>query len=118
VVAEIEGKKRIHRSSITGHDDAVMGMVSLISALVGAQTGEIQLAVAARLARMGDPDNNSSISVLVGAVDQSANSLAIVADNIRTKSRHQCVTHGPNWAQQIGIPADLANKASRNRTCK
>ena len=59
-----------------------MGMVSLISALIGAQTGEMQLAVAARLARMGDPANSSSIAKLVGAADQSANSLANVADNI------------------------------------
>jgi len=56
-----------------------MGMVSLISSLIGAQTGEMQLAVAARLARMGDPNNSSSISQLVGAADQSANSLANVA---------------------------------------
>ncbi len=61
-----------------------MGMVSLISALFGAQTGEMQLAVAARLARMGDPSNSSSIAQLVGAADQSANSLANVAQNIGT----------------------------------
>jgi hypothetical protein len=59
-----------------------MGMVSLMSALIGAQTGEMQLAVAARLARMGNPDGGSSISQLVGAADQSANSLANVAANI------------------------------------
>jgi hypothetical protein len=64
--------------------DAVMGMVSLISALIGARTGEIQLAVAARLARMGNPDSGSSIAQLVGAADQSANSLANVAENIGT----------------------------------
>jgi len=64
--------------------DAVMGMVSLISALIGARTGEIQLAVAARLARMGNPDSGSSIARLVGAADQSANSLANVAENIGT----------------------------------
>jgi hypothetical protein len=73
------GEEAIHRSSTAGPDDAPMGMVSLISALFGAQTGEMQLAVAARLARMGDPNNNSSISQLVGAADQSANSLANVA---------------------------------------
>lgn len=59
-----------------------MGMVSLISALIGAQTGEMQLAVAARLARMGDPGNGSSIAQLVDAADQSTNSLANVADNL------------------------------------
>ena len=61
-----------------------MGMVSLISALIGAQTGEMQLAVAARLARMGNPDSGSSIAQLIGAADQSANSLPNVAENIGT----------------------------------
>jgi hypothetical protein len=61
-----------------------MDTVSLISALIGAQTGALQLAVAARLARMGDPTNGSSIAQLVGAADQSANSLANVAENIGT----------------------------------
>ncbi len=59
-----------------------MGMVSLLSALIGAQTGEMQLAVAARLARMGNPDSGSSIAKLVGVADQSVNSLANVAGNI------------------------------------
>ena len=40
-----------------------------------AQTGEMQLAVAARLSRMSNPDSGSSIAQLVGAADQSANSL-------------------------------------------
>lgn len=59
-----------------------MGMVSLISALIGAQTGEMQLAIAARLARVGNPDSGSSIAQLMGAADRSANSLANVAQNI------------------------------------
>ncbi len=57
----------------------VMDMVSLASAILGAQTGEMQIAVAARLARMGNPDSGSSIVQLLGAADQSANSLANVA---------------------------------------
>ena len=61
-----------------------MGMVSLISALIGAQTGEMQLAVAARLARMDDPANGSSITQLVGAADQSTSSLANVAAGLGT----------------------------------
>lgn len=61
-----------------------MDMVSLISAVIGAQTGEMQLAVAARLARMGDPNSGSSIARLVGAADQSANSLANVASGLGT----------------------------------
>lgn len=56
-----------------------MDMVSLASAILGAQTGEMQLAVAARLARMGNPDSGSSIAQLLGAADRSANSLANVA---------------------------------------
>lgn len=61
-----------------------MGMVSLLSALIGAQTSEMQLAVAARLARMGNPDSGSSIAQLIGAADCSAGSLANVAENIGT----------------------------------
>lgn len=61
-----------------------MGMVSLASALIGAQTGEMQLAVAARLAHMDNADNGQSIAKLVNAADQNANSLANVAANIGT----------------------------------
>ena len=61
-----------------------MGMVSLISAFIGAQVGEMQLAVASRLAGMDDANNASSIANLVDAADQSANSLANVAENIGT----------------------------------
>ena len=57
---------------------------SLISAFIGAQVGEMQLAVAARLARMNAPDMVSSVSQLVDAADQSANSLANVAAGIGT----------------------------------
>ena len=63
---------------------------SLISAFIGAQVGMLQLAVAARLANMDTgvaglgADNASSIAQLVGAADQSANSLANVAANIGT----------------------------------
>ena len=70
-------------------NDAVMN-TSLISAFIGAQVGMLQLAVAARLANMDtgvaglDADNASSIAQLVGAADQSANSLANVAANIGT----------------------------------
>jgi hypothetical protein len=44
----------------------------------------IQLAVAVRIARMTNANMNGSIAQLVGAADQSANSLANVADNIGT----------------------------------
>jgi hypothetical protein len=57
---------------------------SLISAFIGAQVGEMQLAVAARLVRMNTPDMASSVSQLVSAADQSANSLANAAAGIGT----------------------------------
>jgi hypothetical protein len=57
---------------------------SLISAFIGAQVGEMQLAVAARLARMNNANNGSSIAQLVDAADQSGNSLANVAAGIGT----------------------------------
>ena len=64
----------IHPSlSFAALNRRAMGMVSLLSALIGAQTGEMQLAVAARLARMGNPGSGSSITQLLGAADQSAN---------------------------------------------
>jgi hypothetical protein len=61
-----------------------MGMVSLVSALIGAQTGEMQLAVAARLASMNNADNGQSIAKLVDAANQNANALANVAADIGT----------------------------------
>ncbi len=61
---------------------------SLLTALVGAQTGMMQLAVAGDLARMDSnnpsSNNSSAIAQLVGAADNSANSLANVAANIGT----------------------------------
>jgi hypothetical protein len=61
-----------------------METTSLIGALLGAQTGMIQLAVAARIARMNNANMSGSIAELIGAADQSANSLANVADTIGT----------------------------------
>ena len=58
--------------------------MSLISALVGAQTGEVQLAVAARLARMNADNSASSVANLVDAAQQSFDSLANVAAGIGT----------------------------------
>jgi hypothetical protein len=57
---------------------------SLISAFIGAQVGEMELAVAASLARMNAPDMASPISQLVNAANQSANSLANVAAGLGT----------------------------------
>ena len=75
----------IHRSLKRERDHAAaMDTMSLIGALIGAQTGMLQLAVAARLARMNNADMSSSIAQLVGAGDQSANALANVAGNVGT----------------------------------
>jgi hypothetical protein len=60
-----------------------MDTTSLVSALVGAQTGMMQLAVAARLARM-NAENGSSIVKLIDAAQQNASSLANVAAGIGT----------------------------------
>jgi hypothetical protein len=67
-----------------------METTSLISALLGAQTGMIQLAVAARLERMNNANMSDSIAQLVGAADQNANSLANVAVGIGTDLDVSC----------------------------
>jgi len=56
---------------------------SLISAFLGAQTGMVQLAVAARLARMS-AQTGSSVAQLIDAAQQSFTPLANVAANIGT----------------------------------
>jgi hypothetical protein len=57
--------------------------MSLISALIGAQTGSLQLAVAARLLRM-NADTASSVAKLIDAAQQNLNSLANVPTGIGT----------------------------------
>jgi hypothetical protein len=75
----------IHRSLKRERDHAAaMDTMSLIGALIGAQTGMLQLAVAARLARMNNADMSGSIAQLVGSADQNANALANVAGNVGT----------------------------------
>jgi hypothetical protein len=54
---------------------------SLITAILGAQTGMVQLAVAARLARM-DSDQGSSVAKLIDSAQQNMSSLANVAAGI------------------------------------
>jgi hypothetical protein len=61
-----------------------MDPTSLVLALASAQTGMMQLAVAARLARMNNADNGQSITQLVDAANQNANSLANVTADIGT----------------------------------
>jgi hypothetical protein len=56
---------------------------SLLTALMGAQTGMMQLAVAARLARM-NADQGSSVAKLIDAAQQSFSPLANVAAGIGT----------------------------------
>jgi hypothetical protein len=60
-----------------------MEPASLATALVGAQAGMLQLAVAARLERM-NADNASSVVKLIDAGEPNASSLADVAAGIGT----------------------------------
>jgi hypothetical protein len=56
--------------------------MGLITAILGAQTGMVQLALAADLARMNNADDGGSIAQLINAADQNANSLANVAEGL------------------------------------
>ena len=60
-----------------------MDPTSLITALVGAQTGMVQLAVAARLARM-NADQGAAVAKLIDAAQQNIDPLANVAAGIGT----------------------------------
>ena len=60
-----------------------MDPTSLITALVGAQTGMVQLAVAARLERM-NADQGASVAKLIDAAQQNIDPLANVAAGIGT----------------------------------
>ena len=60
-----------------------MDPTTLITALVGAQTGMVQLAVAARLTRM-NADQGASVANLVNAAQQSFAPLANAAAGIGT----------------------------------
>jgi hypothetical protein len=55
--------------------------ISLITAFIGAQTGMMQLAVAARLARV-DQQDNSSLVQLIDAAQQNFSPLANTASGI------------------------------------
>jgi hypothetical protein len=60
-----------------------MDPTSLITALMGAQTGMVQLAVAARLARM-NADQGASVAKLIDAAQQNFDPLANVAAGLGT----------------------------------
>ena len=60
-----------------------MDPTSLITALMGAHTGMIQLAVAARLERM-NADQGASVAKLIDAAQQSIDPLANVAAGLGT----------------------------------
>jgi hypothetical protein len=62
---------------------------SLLAALIGSQTGMMQLAVAARLAHT-NTDNASSVAQLVDAAQQSFDPLANVAAGIGTNVNVSC----------------------------
>jgi uncharacterized alpha-E superfamily protein len=66
--------------SFVANHAAIMDM-SLVTAFLGAQTGMMQLAVAADFARM-NADQGASVVKLIDAAQQNANSLANVASNI------------------------------------
>jgi hypothetical protein len=61
-----------------------MDTASLASALVAAQMGQVQLAVAARLARM-DAQTGQSVANLINSAEQNMNQLANVAAGIGTR---------------------------------
>jgi hypothetical protein len=56
-------------------------LASLVSALISAQVGEMQLAVAGRLAQT-QPQSESSVTQLLDAAQQNFNPLANVAAGI------------------------------------
>jgi hypothetical protein len=60
-----------------------MDPTSLITALVGAQTGMVQLAVATRLERM-NADQGASVAKLIDAAQRNFTSLANVASDVGT----------------------------------
>jgi hypothetical protein len=59
-----------------------MDPASLITALIGSQTGMVQLAVAARLTRMDVQDSGASVAELIDAAQQNFSSLANVPAGI------------------------------------
>jgi hypothetical protein len=61
----------------------IMGGMGLISALLAAQVGQMQLATAALLAR-SNPDSGSSVTQLVDAAQQNFNPLVNVATGLGT----------------------------------
>jgi hypothetical protein len=70
-------------------------MDNLLSAFFSAQVGQLQLAVAARLARIDpnspvDPDMGQSVTKLVDAAQQSAQPLANAAAGLGTKLDVSC----------------------------
>ena len=61
-----------------------MDTVSLAAALVAAQMAKVQLAVAAKMARM-DAQSGQSVANLISAAEQNMNRLANVAAGIGTQ---------------------------------
>lgn len=62
---------------------------SLIAAFFAAEVGQMQLAVAARLAQT-DPQSGSSVTQLIDAAEQNAAPLANVADGLGTNLDISC----------------------------
>jgi hypothetical protein len=61
-----------------------MDVASLAAALVAAQMGRMQLAMAARMARM-DAQSGQSVANLISAAEQNMNQLANTAAGIGTQ---------------------------------
>ncbi|HLL28237.1 MAG TPA: hypothetical protein VKT73_11410 [Xanthobacteraceae bacterium] len=58
-----------------------MDVRSLVSAFLAARIGEMQLAVAAKIAKT-EPDSSEAVTKLTAAADQNMNELASVAEGL------------------------------------
>ena len=70
-----------------------MDPVSIAAALVGAQMGDVQMAVAAKMLRM-NADNASAIVQVLDAAQKNLQSLANVAEGVGPQPQYQRVEPG------------------------
>lgn len=73
----------VHRFLSTSALTSIMDVMSLVTALLGAQAGNTQLNLGADLMRM-NANSDRSVAQLLGAAAQNASSLANVAAGIGT----------------------------------
>jgi hypothetical protein len=69
------------RAHVLAHPKRVSGMDALAATMVGAQVGQVQLALAGKMLRMS-ADSASSVVKLIDAAEQNLNRLANVATGI------------------------------------